>query len=135
MVTVRAARDDDLAAVLALWADAGAAPSATDDIDALHGLLARDPEALLLAEVAGGVAGTLIAGWDGWRGNMYRLAVAPAQRRRGIATALVRAAHDRLRAAGCRRITALVLGSHDHAVGFWERAGYDWQVEIRRYTR
>jgi ribosomal protein S18 acetylase RimI-like enzyme len=134
MVTVRAARDDDLDAVLGLWLAAGAAPSTTDDLAGLRALLARDAEALLLAEVDTRIVGTLIAGWDGWRGNMYRLVVAPEVRRRGIATALVRAGHERLWARGCRRISALVLGDHNQAVGFWEDAGYDWQVAIRRYT-
>jgi ribosomal protein S18 acetylase RimI-like enzyme len=135
VVKVRAARHDDLDSVLALWHAAGAAPGATDDVDGLRALLARDPEALLCCETEGRVVGTLIAGWDGWRGNMYRLAVAPDARRRGVASALVRAGHERLRALGCRRITALVLGDHDDAIGFWEHAGYEWQVAIRRYTR
>ena len=110
-------------------------PSATDDADGVLALMARDPGALLVADDDGAVIGSLIAAWDGWRGHMYRLAVRPEHRRRGVATALVRAGEQRLHDVGCRRISALVVGDHEHAVGLWESAGYAWQADIRRYVR
>ncbi len=42
----------------------------------------------------GAIVATLIAAWDGWRGNMYRLAVAPELRREGIARTLVEAGEE-----------------------------------------
>jgi ribosomal protein S18 acetylase RimI-like enzyme len=39
--------------------------------------------------------GTLVAAWDGWRGNMYRLAVLPEHRRAGIGRELVDAGYER----------------------------------------
>jgi ribosomal protein S18 acetylase RimI-like enzyme len=134
-MVIRAATTTDVEPVLTCWQRAEAVPSATDDAAGIRALLNRDPGALLVAEIGGGVAGTLIAAWDGWRGNMYRLAVVPEHRRAGIATGLVRAGHQRLRSLGCRRITALVVGDHDPAVAFWERAGYTWQRTTRRYVR
>ena len=35
------------------------------------------------------IVGSVIAGWDGWRCHLYRLAVAPARRREGIGRALL----------------------------------------------
>ena len=58
---------------------------------------------------------------------------AQAFRRKGVATALARAGEARLRTVGCRRITALVAGEHDHATAFWASAGYEWQIDMRRY--
>jgi ribosomal protein S18 acetylase RimI-like enzyme len=58
--------------------------------------------ALLVAVAGGGVVGTVIAGWDGWRGNIYRLAVHPNHRRRGTGRALAAAADDVLAALGAR---------------------------------
>ena len=132
-MVIRAGRAGDGAAVLDLWNAADAIPGATDDIAAIEALLAHDPEALLLAEIDGCIVGSLIAAWDGWRGNMYRLAVLTAFRRKGVATALARAGEARLRTVGCRRITALVAGEHDHATAFWTSAGYEWQIDMRRY--
>ena len=66
---------------------------------------------------------------------MYRLAVLPEHRRGGAASILLRAGEERLRAIGCRRITALVVGDHRHTVGLWASAGYTWQTGTRRYVR
>jgi len=71
--------------VLAVWRAAEVVPSVSDDAGSLRRLLDTSDDALLIAEVDGRVVGTLIAAWDGWRGNLYRLAVLPSWRRRGIA--------------------------------------------------
>ena len=78
-IDIRPAASDDTPAVLAFWRDV-AAPTTTDDAHGIAALLARDPGALLVAESSGRIVGTVIAAWDGWRGNMYRLAVDPRWR-------------------------------------------------------
>ena len=67
-----------------------------------------------------GVVGSVIGGWDGWRGNIYRLAVAPDARRHGLARRLVQEAERMLVSKGARRISALVERHEAHAVGFWD---------------
>jgi len=123
-VTLRTGTVDDVDTVLALWAAAGTHPTTTDDAPSLSTLIAADGNALLVAEIDGRMVGTLIAAFDGWRGNMYRLAVLPAVRRRGIAAALVAEGERRMRARGCRRITALVVDGDDRAVEFWTHVDY-----------
>jgi ribosomal protein S18 acetylase RimI-like enzyme len=125
----------DVAAVLALWRLAGGRPSATDHEQALATLLARDPEALVLAEGGGAVLGSLIAGWDGWRGSFYRLAVHPDWRRRGLATGLVRAGESRLEALGAVRLTAIVAEQEPAAAALWEAVGYVRQAATGRFVR
>ncbi|MGH2902746.1 MAG: GNAT family N-acetyltransferase [Solirubrobacteraceae bacterium] len=90
---------------------------------------------LLVADADGVVVGALIAAWDGWRGNMYRLAVHSEHRRRGIGLALVRAGEEHLRRQGARRITALVAYEDEVAATFWESAGYPRDREIGRRVR
>jgi ribosomal protein S18 acetylase RimI-like enzyme len=123
-VTLRTGTAGDVDAVLHLWVAAGAHATSTDDAPALSTLIAADHEALLIAESDGTMVGTLMAVFDGWRGNMYRLAVLPAVRRRGIAAALVAEGERRMRARGCRRVTALVVDDDDHAVDFWTHVDY-----------
>jgi hypothetical protein len=77
---IRSAVEQDIPAVLDLWATAGSLPSVTDSPDGLARLLAADSQALLVAELDGVLAGSLIAAWDGWRGSFYRLAGAPEHR-------------------------------------------------------
>ncbi len=78
---IRPARPGDLDAVLAFWKTAAEGTSISDDRHGVEGLVARDPEALILAEHAGALVGTVIAGFDGWRCHLYRLAVHPERRR------------------------------------------------------
>lgn len=132
---LRAAGPDDAAAVLALW-DAAYGSSGRSQVDDIPVLLSHPgPARLLLAELDGRILGTLIATFDGWRGNLYRLAVHPEYQRQGIARRLVEAAHAWLLSLGCRRITALVEGDHDYATSFWESAGYRYDTKMRRYLK
>jgi ribosomal protein S18 acetylase RimI-like enzyme len=134
---IRAATDADIPAVLAVWAEArSSAPRTPDDQHVVSLLLERDPGALLVAEAAGGqIVGVMIAGWDGWRGNVYRLAVLPSHRREGVASALVEAGHDRLHELGARRVTALVGGDEGAAHKVWRALGYHRDEFVHRFVR
>ncbi|HEX3360670.1 MAG TPA: GNAT family N-acetyltransferase [Solirubrobacterales bacterium] len=133
---IRPGRADDVLGVLELWRRAEASASPTEEPEDVGGLLLRDPEALLLTETADGeIVGTLIAGWDGWRGTFYRLAVDPAHRRQGLATSLVHAGEERLRALGARRIGAIVESHEPDAMAFWASAGYELQASRSRFVK
>lgn len=135
-ITIRRCRQADVAAVLDLWAQARSEHASTSDrLDDVERLVADSPAALLVAERDGEVVGALIAAWDGWRGNMYRLAVRDRHRREGIGLALTRAGEDYLRRCGARRVTALVAFDDEDAGGFWESAGYPRDREIGRRVR
>jgi len=89
----------------------GVAPclaSVSDSPEGLAGLLTADPQALLVAELDGVLAGSLIAAWDGWRGSFYRLAVSPEHRRKGLATMLLREGERRLRERGAVRLASVI---------------------------
>jgi len=132
MVTMRPATDADIDAVLGLWAIATTVASTTDDVDGVRALLAHDPGALIAAFADDGrIVGTVIAGWDGWRATMYRLAVLPEFRRAGIATQLVDAAERQLRARGARRSHLIVESEQPAARAFWRSAGYRETDQLR----
>jgi len=132
MTTLRAGTGDDVRAVLAFWLDATAEPSTTDDADGLHALLVRSPGALVLALDGDTIVGTIIAGWDGWRGTLYRLAVLPAYRRRGIASALVSEAERWLRGQGVRRMHLIASrAGGETAESFWISARYEPTDQVR----
>lgn len=132
---IRAAAPDDIDAVLAFWRLAAEGTSVSDDRDGVARLLDRDPEALLLAERGGELLGTVIAGWDGWRCSLYRLAVRPGARRQGIARALVAAAEERFAALGGRRGDAMVLDENERAHHTWRAAGYAPQPQWSRWVK
>jgi ribosomal protein S18 acetylase RimI-like enzyme len=123
-------------AVSDLWRKARSDHASTPDrVDDIEQLVAGSPAALLVAEREGEIVGALIAAWDGWRGNMYRLAVRDGHRREGIGLALTRAGEDYLRQCGARRVTALVAYDDEAAGAFWESADYPVDREIGRRVR
>lgn len=139
---VRAVRLDEIDAVLAFWAAAAEGVSVSDDPAGVRGLIERDPEALILAiehspavERGDRIVGTVIAGFDGWRCHLYRLAVAPDRRRQGIGRLLIEAAERRFATFGGRRADAMVLERNTAAHGAWSAAGYLREDHWRRWIK
>lgn len=133
--TLRRGEPADIDAVLELWRRAGSLATVSDTPEGLRGLLARDPDALLVADGDDDLAGCVIATWDGWRGNFYRLAVDPRHRRRGLASRLVAAAEERLHSLGARRLAAVVDPAEAGATAFWTAAGYARAPNQLRFVR
>jgi ribosomal protein S18 acetylase RimI-like enzyme len=132
---IRPAGVADAAGVLSLWLDADAEPTHTDNVASITALTSRDPAALIVAENEGRIVGSIIAGWDGWRGSVYRLAVAPGYRRRGLGRQLLDAAENRLATIGARRLQATVVGTDQRATGFWRASGWEQQADRLRFVK
>src|SRR5438445_13275105 len=133
-ILLRPCRARDVEQVLELWRTA-AEPSVTDNADALRQRLERDRDLFLLAWDRGRLVGTLIGGWDGWRGHLYRLAVEPGCRRSGIARRLVANVEARLRTLGAVRIDGIVVRRNAAACAFWGELGYRRHIEVTRHVK
>src|SRR5437667_10634071 len=136
-VAVRPGRAEECEAVLTLWRRAGALPGPTDTLEGrLRLVRSGHGDGFLVAVQEGAIVGSVIGAWDGWRGNIYRLAVAPEARRRGLARRLVREAERVLWRKGARRLSALVGRHETRAVALRDApadAGYQRDPRMSRY--
>lgn len=118
---------DDYEAVYALWKSLVPAISLrpSDRREEIEKKLARDPALFLVAEEDGRVVGVIMGGWDGRRGWLHHLAVAPDYQDRGIGTALLAQVEERLRAKGCLKVNLLVHRDNEGARRLYKRLGYE----------
>ena len=121
---IRAFRKGDEAAVVALWQACGLTRPWNDPRKDIARKLTVQPELFLVGELDGKLVATLMAGFEGHRGWVNYLAVAPEHRRRGFARVLMQEAEERLLALGCPKANVQVRDSNQEALGFYKRIGY-----------
>lgn len=134
-IILRQCSEHDIESVLELWRVAGSTPSLTDTRDDLRVTINSAASSVIVAVSEGTVAGSIIAAFDGWRGNVYRLAVHPDYRLRGIARRLVSEAEEWLRGQGAKRVGAVVEKDHPWATGFWDSTEFVLAPLDLRYVR
>lgn len=129
---IRCFAQADTDAVLALWRhafpeyDDASAPHRNPRLSIAR-KLATQPELFFVATRGATLVGTIMAGYDGHRGWLYSLAVAPDAQRQGVGTRLVTHAQAALVARGCPKIGLQILEDKPHLLKFYRSLRY--QVE------
>jgi ribosomal protein S18 acetylase RimI-like enzyme len=130
-VAIRSFREEDRLQLAQLWSAVFPDDPPRNAPDRMiDGALGVRPESLVVAELDGAVVGAVIAGFDGVRGWIYHLAVAPGHRRCGIATRLMRGAEASLRARGCSKINLQVRATNESVVAFYRALGYQGEERL-----
>lgn len=116
--------------VTALWREVFAYPAAYNDpAFVIERKLAVD-DLFWVAEEAGEVLGTIMAGYDGHRGWIYSLAVTPARRGQGLGTRLLEHALAALKARGCVKVNLQILESNEAVRRFYEANGFSVEPRL-----
>lgn len=121
---IRPFRMDDEAAVVALWAQCGLTRPWNDPHKDVSRKLKVQPELFLVGEEDAAIVATVMAGYEGHRGWINYLAVAPAFRGRGFARALIGRVEKVLLGMGCPKISLLIRSSNPEAMAFYRHIGY-----------
>lgn len=124
VIVVRPFVSSDAAGVVKLWRACGLTRPQNDPHKDIARKLKVNPEWFLVAECRGEIVGTVMAGYEGHRGWINYLGVAPAWQRGGLGRRLMDEAEARLRAAGCPKINLQVRPDNRAAIAFYERIGF-----------
>jgi ribosomal protein S18 acetylase RimI-like enzyme len=123
-MTIRTFAPADTEPVVQLWRDCNLVVPQNDPLTDIELKLAHQPELFLVAEYEGQIVGSAMGGYDGHRGWIYYLAVAPGFRRRGLGRQLVEAVAGRLKAIGCPKLNLMVRGTNLEVLEFYKRLGF-----------
>lgn len=115
----------EIAPIVALWERCGLVVPHNDARADLVALVLSHHGRLFVAEAAdGAIIGAVIASHDGHRGWIYKLAVDPTARKRGLGERLVRAAERWIAEQGVVKTMLLIRDTNVAVRGFYERLGY-----------
>jgi len=123
---IRPFRREDTEAVVALWQACGLTRPWNDPYADIEAKLAVQPELFFVGtEADGTVVAAVMAGYDGHRGSVNYLAVAPDHRRQGLGAQLMAHAEAALAGRGCPKINLQVRRENQAVAGFYQRLGYE----------
>lgn len=127
---IRSFQAADEAAVIALWQACGLTRPWNDPAIDIRRKLTVQPELFLVGEMDHRIVATAMAGFDGHRGWINYLGVAPEYRRKGLARALVEHVEALLRERGCPKLNLQVRNDNAEALGFYAALGYGQDAAI-----
>ena len=131
MPTISEYRDEYLASVETLWQEAFPNDAPWNKAStAIAEKMRFQPDLMLVALEGSLVIGSVMAGYDGHRGWISRIAVLRAHRHKGIGHALLSEAERRLAALGCIKVNLQVLETNSAVVRFYEKAGYEIEPRV-----
>ncbi len=116
--------DADESAVVELWRRCELTRPWNDPHKDIQRKLTTQPELFLVGELGGRIVATVMAGYDGHRGWVNYLAVAPEHRAKGYGRLLMQQVEERLTAIGCPKLNLQVRTGNTAVLEFYRRIGY-----------
>ena len=124
-MVIRKFQDQDKDALINLWDEVFPNPAPHNQpARVIEEKLAVD-DLIFVAEENGAILGACQVGYDGHRGWLYGVAVAPDQRRCGIGTRLVDTALEALRLRGCGKVNLQIRAGNTPVAEFYRNLGFE----------
>ncbi len=123
-MNIRSFEPRDTEAVIALWQACDLTrPWNNPSLDIQRKCAVKD-ELFLVCEDEGEITGSVMAGYEGHRGWINYLAVAPHSRKSGMGRQLMKEVERRLLALDCPKINLQVRHGNDDVIAFYEAIGF-----------
>ena len=123
-LTLRPYEEADESAVIALWRACGLTRPWNDPARDIARKLRVQRDLFLVGLVDDAIVASIMAGYDGHRGWVNYLGVAPEHRGRGHGRAIMAEAEARLLALGCPKINLQIRRDNRAAIAFYEAIGF-----------
>ena len=123
-VTVREFSEGDRVAVIELWRSCRLIRPWNDPNLDIDRKLAVDDAMFFVAALGSDLVGSVMAGYDGHRGWINYLAVAPQHQGGGVGRLLMDRAEQHLDHVGCPKINLQIRVGNSAALEFYERLGF-----------
>jgi ribosomal protein S18 acetylase RimI-like enzyme len=118
-------RQDEVAAAIALWCEAGLTRPWNDPKADIELALATPSSTVLAGRLEGALVATAMVGSDGHRGWVYYLAVASGVRGQGLGKAMMAACEAWLKARGVPKLHLLVRRENTKVIDFYAGLGFE----------
>lgn len=123
-ICIRPFAEQDRSEVIALWKVCGLVVPWNDPDKDIDRKLQVSPELFLVALVGDHIEGAVMGGYEGHRGWINYLAVAPHQRRGGLGRQLIQTLESLLRERGCPKINLQIRASNTDVIAFYRELGF-----------
>lgn len=123
-MNIRPFESRDTDAVIALWQSCELTRPWNNPALDIKRKCAVDDDLFLVSEENGEITGTVMGGYEGHRGWINYLAVAPHCRNNGLGRRLMQAVESRLLALNCPKINLQVRTGNDAVIAFYEAIGF-----------
>lgn len=123
-LTIRLYAPGDQRDVITLWEACQLVVPQNDPVADIRTKIQFQPDLFLVAMAEDRLVGTVMAGYEGHRGWINYLAVAPDLRRRGIAKIMMASVEKKLRALGCPKINLQVRRTNTTVINFYQAIGF-----------
>ena len=120
-MNIRAFQPNDEATVIDLWDRCGLLRPQNNPRADIARKMEVSPELFLVGVLNGQIMASVMAGYDGHRGWLYYVGVAPEFQKRGYGRQIVGHAEALLRALGCPKINLQVRGMTVAITGPWHK--------------
>lgn len=123
-MVIRPYQTGDEAAVIDLWRRCDLIYPQNDPVKDIQRKIEVRPDLFLVGVENSEVVATVMAGYEGHRGVVNYVAIAPEYQHKGYGKQIMDAAEELLRRSGCVKINLNVRSGNEQVITFYEKLGY-----------